>query len=141
MLAAQLFGALDQLAGNRDGSHLAAGNLLTLCDGLAVHQSEDGDVAEGVDRIDQIGPHADKPALMGHDPSLALQRRPGFQAGARQSRRQPASRLVFMQVARLELDEMNLACLPHAVEMPRPEDSPLAKIRPKVVNENAPFYI
>src|SRR5207247_10605181 len=111
----------------------ATGTCSRSADGPAVHQRENGDVAERVDRVANSAPHADAAALAGHGPSLALRRRPAFKARARQRRRQPASSLVFVQVARLELHKVDLASLSHSVEMPGAEDCALAKVRPEVV--------
>src|SRR5207245_6269717 len=141
LIPAHLLRPFDQAPGNRDRGHLAPRDLLALSDSLAVHQREDRDVAQGVDRIDELAPHADQTASARHEPSLALDRRRGLQVGSGERRSQTSRCGVLMEVAWLELDEVNLAAATDAFQVRLRQPRPLPEVRSGVVAEYASFYV
>jgi hypothetical protein len=75
--------------------------------------------------------------MRGDQSSLALHRSLRLDAGTREGGGQAPRRLVFMNVAWFELDEVYLAGLPDSLEVPAAEHRSLAQVRAKVVNQHA----
>ena len=75
-------------------------------------------------------------------PHLALHGRRRLQAGSRHGGCQPAGRDVLVQVAGLELDQVDLAAPPpHPVQVALSEHCALAEVRSQVMNQHASFYV
>jgi len=66
---------------------------------------------------------------------LGLETRPGERHG------EPSPSLVLVQVARLELDDVDLAALPQAFDVLLAQDRALAQVGAEVVDEHASFYV
>ncbi|TMF10518.1 MAG: hypothetical protein E6I29_09405 [Chloroflexi bacterium] len=75
------------------------------------------------------------------DARLALHRRLGLEARPGERHGEPSPSLVLVQVAGLELDDVDLAALPQACEVLFAQDCPLAQVRAEVVDEHASFYV
>jgi hypothetical protein len=73
--------------------------------------------------------------------SLALDGRLRLEAGSRQGGCQPSRSLVLMEVAWLQLDKVDLARLPDALEVPASKHCPFAQIRAEVVDQHPPVDV
>ena len=74
-------------------------------------------------------------------PHLALHGRRRLQAGSRHGGCQPAGRDVLVQVAGLELHNVDLSAAPHTFEVLIAQDGALAQVGAQVVDEHASFYV
>src|SRR5207245_1308689 len=117
VLTSYVLGILDEPPGHRHRRDLAAGDFLSLGDGLPIHEREHGHIAERVDRVDQVAAHTYQAPVAGDQPRLALDRGLGLHVRRRQRRRKPPGGDVFMQVTEFQLDDVNLSRLPHAIEV------------------------
>ena len=79
--------------------------------------------------------------LAGHQPCLALNRRPRLEPWTGQGGREPARRLILVKVPRLELDQVDLPGCAHPFQVPLCKHAALAEIRPEVMDEHASFYV
>jgi cysteinyl-tRNA synthetase len=140
-LSRDSLGVFDERAGNRDRGDLASRHLLAFRHRLTVHEGEDRHVPEGVDLIDQVGAHTHQASPPRDQPSLALDRRLDLEVVRREGRRQTPRGLILVQVAGLELDNVDLGRAADAAEMLGPEHRPLAKVRAEIVHEDAALHV
>jgi hypothetical protein len=135
-LTAQPLDLVQEPAGHRHWRHLAAGHLLALRHGLAVHHREHGDRTEGVDGVHKLTAHTHEASLRRDQPGLALHWRLGQEPGRGQRRGETPGGLVIMDVPRLELDEVDLARGADGVQVGRCQDRPLAEMWADVVHQH-----
>ena len=140
-LPANLLGVRDELARNRDGSDLAPGHLLALRNRLAVHEGEDGDVAERVDGVDQVRTHPQESAVRRDQTGLALNEGPGFEPWACNRGGQALCRSVFVDIALFQLHDVNGSRLPDLLEMFAAQYRALAQPRAEVMDQNAADHV
>ena len=74
--------------------------------------------------------------MPGDQSSLTLDRWLRLKARPRQGACQPPCGFILMKVAWLELNEVHLAGLPDALQVPASEHRPLAQVRTEVVHEH-----
>src|SRR5262245_12948285 len=98
-------------------------------------------MSERVDGVDDVRLDAHEPADLRDQARLALQGSGRLQPRAGQRRCEPSGRDVLVEVAGLQLDDMDLARLPDALEVALLEHGPLAQVGAQVVDEYASFYV
>src|SRR4029077_347255 len=134
-------GLIEQVARDRDGRDLAARDLLSLCDRLAVHHREHRQAPELIDGLDQVTSHSHETTPHGDEPRLALHRRTGLEPRACKRGRQSRCGHVLVNVARLQLDDVDLAGPAHRVKVLGPQHRAFAQLVAEVVDEYASFNV
>src|SRR5205085_8683914 len=98
--------------------------LVAIAERLAVHHREDRYVTELVDGVDDVRSHADEAAALGHQPRLALERRAHLEARSAECSRQAAGRHILVDIAGLELHDVNLTFAADTIKVRLPQQRP-----------------
>jgi len=125
-----------------DRRHLAASDLVSGLDRLAVKKCEERDPGEGVDLAYKLSVDAQQAAPRGDEPVLALSRtlnpqRTEFRYGIRK----PAPSFVLVDVTGLELDSVHLGMTAQERYVPGAKHRPFAEVGAKVMGEHAALDI
>ena len=98
-------------------------------------------MTERVDGVDEVRSHADEAAALGDQPRLALERGAHLEARSAECSRQAAGRHILVDIAGLELHDVNLTFAADTIKVRLFQHRTLAQLWAEVVDKDASNYI